>query len=90
MRYSSANRVAQQFADLANYEFTGTDFDQPNLKPMVTQSGPLIYVPDLSDGHMYWPPVWAVVLGPLALAYDSFGRLRVLRASKVAEFLYEV
>ena len=90
MQYKSALRVAKQFAELANYEFTGTAFDQPNLKPVVTQSGPLVYVPEMSDGHMSWPPVWAVVLGPVALAFGSFNRLRLVRASKVAEFLYLV
>ncbi len=91
MQFKSATRVAQQVTQLRDAEFSAApEFNQPGLVPQIVQSGPLVFVSGTEDPYIAWRATWALVLGPVALARDTYERLRLVRTSRVAQLIYEV
>lgn len=51
----------------------------------------IVFVPEWNDGMMLWGDIWVVQLGPVLLAYNNMGRLRLfLSASAAADWVAEV
>lgn len=57
---------------------------------VVNRYGPVVYMPAFQDAQYYWPSVGMLVLGPVAVGFNHYRRVKLGLTGSVASWLTEI